>query len=66
MAGAVHVERKVRALVDNVVYVAVLIGLKQSEVQQALRQHAHCGVMWVCETRAGFGGCYCRILAREY
>ena len=66
MAGAVHVERKVRALFNNVVYVAVLIGLKQSEVQQALRQHTHCGVMRIGESRACFGGCYCRILAREY
>ncbi len=66
MAGAVHVEREIRALLDHVLRGAVLALVEQAQVQQALRQHGHGGFVRVVEARARLRGGHGRMLAREH
>jgi hypothetical protein len=66
VAGAVHVELEVGALVDHVVDRAHLVGIEQADVQHALRQHPHRGVVRVGEAGAGLGGRHRRLLRGQH
>ena len=50
-----HVELEVGAALDHVVEPADLVLVQQADVQHALRQHLHRGVVRIGETRAGLG-----------
>jgi diguanylate cyclase (GGDEF)-like protein len=56
VAGAVHVEAEVVALGDHVVQVAHVVLVQQPEVEHALGQYLHRGVVWVHEAVARLGG----------
>ena len=66
VAGAVHVKLEVGTLVDHVLGGAHLVLVQQPQVEQALRQHGHRGVVRVVEARTGLGGCDGGVLAGQH
>ncbi|MNV39880.1 hypothetical protein D3C71_1314720 [compost metagenome] len=66
VAGAVHVELEVRALVDHVLRRPHLVLVEQAQVQHALRQHGHRGVVRVVEAGTRLGGSHGGILAGQH
>ena len=56
MAGAVHVKREIGAFFNHVVQGAHHLGIEQAQIQHALGQYLHRGVVRVGETGTGAGG----------
>ena len=55
VAGAVHIELKIGALLDHILQATELVAVQQTEVQHALRQHLDGGLMRIGEAGAGAG-----------
>ena len=66
VARAVHVEREVIAVRNHVAERADLVGVQQSEVEHALRQHRHGGIVRIGKTCPGAGGGNRPFLRRQH
>ena len=66
VAGAVHVEGQVGALLQHVLHVADPAAVQNAQIEQALGQHGQGRLVRIVEAAAGRGGIRCGLLRRQH